>query len=364
MAGRSVRHRSAPARNLGYATALAVLAFCGLVAAQGPSGTSAFSKDDLQVSVSASDQYAAGGAARVYRHVRYARTPAGEAARSLARFNRRRSLVAAAAPAIAGRNFEQNPGDLTYQGGQTVEFAASHAVFLNLGGACTIASCWGDPEGFLADLSRSNLIHVVDQYVGLPFDRRYTVGSRAVVTGALPGSPLSESDLIAILHAVVVQTGQAGYGNIYHLFLPPGVDTCFDAPFNDSCYSPDNFGTFGFCAYHDSVTFGDVGHVLFTVEPYQNVNGCADPPGGPNGQLADSTDDTLSHETIETITDPDGDAFWNMSNFVMFGEEIADECLFLGPDGNISEPTFFMGRKLYRVQSEYSNNRHACVITP
>jgi hypothetical protein len=44
--------------------------------------------------------------------------------------------------------------------------------------------------------------------------------------------------------------------------------------------------------------------------------------------LIDSTNDTLSHELIEAITDPDLDAWWNSIGFGMFGEEIADECLF------------------------------------
>ena len=128
--------------------------------------------------------------------------------------------------------------------------------------------------------------------------------------GALPTTPLLESDLIAILHGVVAKTGASGYGHIYHLFLPPGVDTCFDPPDNNICYSPDNFATFAFCAYHDSVTYTDLGHVLFTVEPWQGPgSGCEDSPvGAPNSQLIDSTDDTLSHELFETISDPDGDA--------------------------------------------------------
>ncbi len=364
MADRTPARQCAGTRNLGYATLLAVLASWGVVAAQSPGGTSVFRTDDRQVALSPADRDAAALATRVYRHAQYARTQAGQAARGLAKFDRHRRWSGASPGRFAGWSFQQNPGDVTFQGGQTVEVASSQAVFVNPGQACTIAGCWGDPESFLTDLGRSDFIHLVDQYVGLWADRRYTLGSRAVVTDALPASPVSESDLIAILHAVVLETGQTGYGHVYHLFLPPNVDTCLDAPAGDQCYSPDNQSTFVFCAYHDSVTFADVGHVLFTVEPYQNVTGCADPPGGPNGQLADSANDTLSHELFETITDPDGDAFWNGSNFALYGEEIGDECLFLGPDGVIAEPTFVIGRKLYRVQSEYSNARHACAIAP
>ena len=71
---------------------------------------------------------------------------------------------------------------------------------------------------------------------------------------------------------------------------------------------PDNLKSFAFCAYHGGATFRDIGHVLYSVEPFQGVEGCSSRPGAPNGQLADSTNNVLSHETFETITDPDGDA--------------------------------------------------------
>ena len=334
----------------------------------GQSKTSSFSNDDLRISVSDTDRSSAAGAVRVYTHIKYARTPAGTAARSnaAAASRRSRAVSAAAEAEIARDDFTQNPADVTNQGGPTVPFAVSHAVYLNPGGECTIASCWGNPESFLENVGESDFIHVLDQYAERHGHHRYTVGRRAVLTGALPASPISESELIAILHGVVASTGAGGYGNIYHLFLPPGVDTCFDAPYNNLCYSPDNLTTFYFCAYHSSVTYTDLGHVLFTVEPWQGPGShCEDSAvGAPNSQLIDSTDDTLSHELFETISDPDGTAWWNTASYLFYGEEIADECLFIGPDNYFIEPTFPMNGHLYRVQSEYSNNRHACAISP
>ena len=83
-------------------------------------------------------------------------------------------------------------------------------------------------------------------------------------------------------------------------------------------YSPDNPATFAFCAFHASVNFSDVGHVLFTVEPFQNVPGCAVGKPSPNGVLVDSTASVLSHQLIETITDPDGDAWWITNDLDLF----------------------------------------------
>jgi hypothetical protein len=103
---------------------------------------------------------------------------------------------------------------------------------------------------------------------------------------------------------------------------------CFDNTFT-VCYSPDIPASFVFCAYHNSVDFKDIGHVLCSVEPYQNVPGCGVRPGTPNGHLIDSTNNSLSHETTETITDPDGTAWINSTLVVLSGAEIGDECSFL-----------------------------------
>lgn len=334
------------------------------LSAFGQSNSSAFRSDDLQVRVNDADRAAALNTIHVYKHAYFARTPAGRAARHEAAPSR--SASAKSVFQLSGTGFTQDPGDVTFQGGPTIQFAVSHAVFVNPGGTCSIAGCWGDPERFLDDVGGSDFIRLVDQYTGITAHNRYAVGNRAVLTDPIAENPLLESDLIAILHGVVAQTGDTGYGHIYHLFLQPGTDTCFDPPNNNVCYSPDVPATFAFCAYHDSVTFPDFGHVIFTVEPFQGPgSGCEDSPvGAPNGQLADSTDDTLSHELFETISDPDGTAWFNLSNLALLFNEIGDECLFIGPDGFLAEPTFRVDNHLYRVQSEYSNAKHACAISP
>jgi hypothetical protein len=58
--------------------------------------------------------------------------------------------------------------------------AAKHeaTVYVNLGSSpscSTIATCWGNPHGFLHDLGKSDFIYVADQYVGRTEDDRYRV---------------------------------------------------------------------------------------------------------------------------------------------------------------------------------------------
>jgi hypothetical protein len=236
----------------------------------------------------------------------------------------------------------------------------SHPIYLDGSGACD-ASCWGDPERFLQDLGRSDFVHLVDEFVGAQRDNRYTV-----VPGKKTSEPhstlITDEDLLGVVHAAALAAGGTGYGHVYHVFLAPGTDLCFDSTYS-TCYSPDNWATFYFCAYHSSVDFPDIGHVLYTAEPYQNVPGCRVRPGSPNGQLVDSTNSVLSHEVFEAITDPDGDGWWNSTNNALFFAENGDECSFVA--GPYFDPSLWSaGGRIYATQPEYSNTRHTCVTKP
>jgi hypothetical protein len=341
-------------RNSVLTALVGLLAICAGLAARA---------EDKPITPGAADDKAASEAKRSTFHPTPARTPAG------AKYGREASSStrpASAAEANEGDG-QQYIGDLSYQGGMVVEQAQSHAVYvLNKAVGCVSFSCWGNPERFLRDLAESDFIHITDQYVGLDSNDRYTDGGNAKVSFTLPSVPLTDLNVLAVVHAVASLTHQTGYSHIYHVFLPLGTDECFNAT-DTVCYSPDNPSTFAFCAYHSSADFGDIGHVLYSVEPYQNVPGCNDSPHSPNGQLADSTNDTLSHELFETITDPDGDAWWNSASAALFQQEIGDECVFLlftptAVYGN--PPTFNIGGRKYAVQTEYDNYSHSCNTEP
>jgi hypothetical protein len=316
------------------------------------------------ITPSAADHAAAGGAKRSALHPMPANPPAavkyaGAANAAAGAANATAGAASAASPFQSGRI--RYPGDLSYQGGAFVDHVQSHALYVN----CK-SSCWGNPEGFLQDLGGSDFIHITDQYVGRYDNNRYTVGGHASIILTLPKVPLTDLDMLAVVHAVASQTHQTGYNHIYHVFLPPGIDECFDNTYT-TCYSPDNPSTFYFCAYHSSADFSDIGHVLYSVEPYQNVGGCDVAPGSPNGQLVDSTNNVLSHELFESITDPDGTAWWNTASNALYGNEIADECSFIifPPGAVYFDPSVFnISGKRYAVQPEYNNSSHACTVQP
>ena len=350
-----------------FATAISAFALTGALAQES-------SQDAVKSGPTAADRAAAEEATVVYRHAKPANTQAGTTLKNsdIATANER-GVSASESRETSGESSEDEqlrfPGDLAFNGGAIVAFAESHAIFLLPHGTCPIAVCWGDPEGFLRDLAHSEFIHVADQYVGLFASNRYTVGSHTKI-GYVPTpvtAPLTDHDMRAIVHFVASATGQTGYGHVYHVFLPPGQDECFtplNPAGNAACYSPDNPNNFFFCGYHSHVNFKDIGHVLYTVQPFQNVDGCNVKPGTPNGQLVDSTNNTLSHELFETITDPDGSAWFNFTSVALGGAEIGDECsffVFVPPTSFFFDPsTFRIGGHKFAVQPEYSNADHAC----
>ncbi len=263
-------------------------------------------------------------------------------------------------PAIQPPGFY--PDDVSNPANRPTIFDADHhPIYINMS-----PSHWGNPGMFLTDLGRSNFIHLLDQYVGNSANNRYTLGTSFLATYPVPANhTIKDSDLYPLLHAAAASQG-SGLEHIYHVFLPKGVDICVDAA---NCYSPDISKTFTFCAYHGYVTFKDaVGHVLYTVEPYQDVAGCqARPTGTPNGQLTDSTDDTLSHEVFETISDPDLTAWYVHALTFSNGNEIGDLCVRAAvfPGKNIYSfyGNVVLNGHLYSVQPEYSNQFHGCVYS-
>lgn len=358
-------------RMLASAGAMVLVAMMGAVNAQEFSST---------INVTAQDHYMASLARNARHHGLSAHTPAATARPRKEVFNMHSAAASAAATAAdpaADAGGIRYPGDLEYQGGPTLSSMRNHLIYVNLSSstACsTVATCWGNPRQFLSDLGQSNMIHIVDQYVGANGNGRYTVSNHTVnVNYPDPldnTKPYTDADMTAIVHAVVShqEEPQTGYENEYHIFLVPGQQECFDSTFS-VCYSPFIPASWIFCAYHGSADFPDIGHVIYSVEPYQNVFGCSTRPNGAHGQLADSTNDVLSHETFESITDPDLNAWWNSIGGGMNGEEIGDECVFLSFDANgnflysdASDAT--LNGRSYIVQPEYDNAQHGCTTMP
>lgn len=238
-----------------------------------------------------------------------------------------------------------SPFDLTYFGGPVLTRSRSHNVYVN---CADPASCWGTgpltPGTFLSDLNQSQFIRVVNEFIHVDARGRFPV-SELKTRATFANHTATLGDIFSILAGAVERTGKSGYEHVYHVFLPEGTDMCID---EQTCYSPDDPSRWIFCAFHGPVDFGST-HVLFSVEPYQFVDGCAFPGQTPHGVI-DATASTLSHELLESVTDPDLNAWFN----VLFGLENADICFAFATNQR-------MGKNEYVVQSEYSNKAHGCV---
>ncbi len=271
-------------------------------------------------------------------------TVAMRVSHNLPTVERRVSPISFSAP---GTNPVNSPFDLTYFGGPVLNSAKSFNLYVNC--ADGPLACWGSqsltPGTFLRDLDHDNFIQLVNEFINSDARGQFPVAEMST-TATFAHNTATINDVLGIVLSAVNHTRETGYTAVYHVFLPEGTDMCIDAT---TCYSPDNFDTFAFCAFHSSVDFGGNRHVLFSVEPFQATPGCELPGQTPHGTI-DATASTLSHELLETITDPDGNAWFNG----LFGFENADTCSSFGSNQRIGAHDYF-------VQSEYSNFKHACI---
>jgi hypothetical protein len=231
------------------------------------------------------------------------------------------------------------------------------------GKTCATEKCWGDPEEFLKALTGSPLAGVAQQYTNGAATAYTFGGSVAVKYHLAYSNTFYNNDLFTILAAAYKHFKATGLNAQYHIFLPPGIDTCFDQ--YGICYSPDNLNSFAFCAYHSAVQAAKGVYIVYSVEPYQNATvnvggkklyACQDQiePKGVN-RLQSGTASTLSHESFEAWSDPLPNTGWFNASY---GEEIGDVCAYAF---NANET---MGGNSWYVQQEYSNTYHGCADTP
>ncbi len=274
--------------------------------------------------------------------------------------------VAAAFPAPVA----WNPDNLINNGGYCgtygcntygVATATITDIFVN----CTGDQCWGSGVSgnifaYQNALNASNFINITNQYVQDTATNRYPLDGTfwyySGVTGPVPSGftnqVLTDGYIQGLVTgAVNADGGKQGYNEIYHVFIPNGMDVCFDSTYS-VCYSPDNWNAFYFCGYHGSFDTG-TGHVLYTVEPYDNVGGCV----ASGMRKVDAQVSVLSHETFETITDPDPNTQWFEPSGSSYGE-IGDYCAW-----HIFHFALTTGNA-FNTQLEYDNHKNACTAVP
>lgn len=178
-------------------------------------------------------------------------------------------------------------------------------------------------------------------------------GFWAVSTNApTSGQTVSDAQVQALI-ASGLTSGALTFDNstLYAVFSGPGVNL------------GGGFGT-QYCAYHGRFTSN--GHdVKYAVMPrdYDFPSACSALSGSPNHDFAaDAEVNTLAHETEETTTDEDLNAWFDRS-----GEENADKCAWTFGQtyttSNGSVANMNLGGKDYLVQQNWVNSGHGgCLV--
>lgn len=176
---------------------------------------------------------------------------------------------------------------------------------------------------------------------------------------------LDDAQLTTEIGSVVASHGFAhDFGHIYPLFTPKGVESCFYAgnPSNQACSINPTSST-AFCAYHSysGSTGAPTVYANMPFPIYQsatNYSCTAEGLGGgiqsPNGDTdADVEVSPLSHEMSEAITDPELNAWYDIS-----GNENGDDCAYIYGALSGTPGAYYnqvVGGGHYLTQEEFSN---------
>jgi hypothetical protein len=273
---------------------------------------------------------------------------------------------------------------VAYHGGPVMRNATIHTVFWSPGGyrfsgapGPGILGYQGLIQQFLADAahdsgSTSNVFSVLNQYGDGSGNGSYTLRYNPAVDSVTDTHPYpaasdqcpSPSGTATCVSDLQIQqeldrligpgtAGQRGLSNVWFVFLPPDVDTCLSL---GSC------ATNAYAGYHSLFDLGH-GPTVYAVIPDPLLELTPPPGSDPEGNPeAEATVDTVAHEAVEALTDPDGTGWMDPNGF-----EAADKCetgpqegtpLGSAPDG--SPYNQVINGHEYLIQDIWSNARDGC----
>jgi hypothetical protein len=213
---------------------------------------------------------------------------------------------------------------------------------------------------FFRDIGGSGLYGVAPQYyqrsgtTTSSIANRSTFGGAFVDTSSYPAPVLTDANIQAEVVKVMRSKGwTGGIGHQFFVFTGKNEISCAGA-ICSNVY---------FCAYHGSFVSGGK-EILYANQPYATTlpAGC-NAPTSPNGDLAaDSTINVVSHELIETVTDPSvGDSRYAWQD--TSGQEIGDKCNFVFGRTDSGGADLRVNGHGYIVQSEWSNRVSGCSMS-
>jgi hypothetical protein len=153
----------------------------------------------------------------------------------------------------------------------------------------------------------------------------------------------------------------------YFLLTPPHVESCFSANPStnfDGCSAGEPSPFRAFCAYHQNTALPTM--LFYANDPYDADNPRCQDGNNPNGISDGEINGGLSHEHVESITDPIPNDAWTNGSGANQGLEVGDQCNRvrgnpLGTAPNGAEYNQVINGHFYWYQEEWSNLTHSCV---
>jgi hypothetical protein len=191
---------------------------------------------------------------------------------------------------------------------------------------------------FLAQFGTTGEYNTITQYYD--FAGSVQLGTLTTTYWIDNSTPPTNVTDAAVQAEVIKATGQVGLdaSTVYEVFLPPASYASFGT--YDSCGGPN----LTFCAYHGNFSSGGV-DVKYASMPYPSCGGCQ----WFGWTVAQNFEHFACHETRESATDPDGNAWYDRQ-----GNEADDKCAW--------SPSPFLVNG-YGYQDEWSNVAQGCVQT-
>ena len=276
--------------------------------------------------------------------------------------------------------FDATFQNLDYNGGPVMASNTNYTVYWAPSGAPAYPSDYrAGVDQYLGDLAHdsggtANVDSVATQYndsSGHFANYASVFAGRLVDTDPYPGSGCTGATVC--LTDAEIQTELSNYltahglprdrAHEYFLLTPPGVESCFDAGGSQGCSAGSSVNP-TYCAYHGNSFVGG-GEFIYSNDPYVTGNFACDDGNHPNGTGDGALEGGLSHEHVESITDPEPNNAWTDFGGFTPGE-IGDKCAGtlgtpLGTTAGGASYNQVVNGHFYWYQTEWSNQGAGCL---
>jgi hypothetical protein len=278
-----------------------------------------------------------------------------------------KALGIVTARAAHAASTSRGAGNLKYHGGPVEHTNTTYAIYWVPSGYSMQSGYSTVMNQFFTDVGAdsgktTNVYYTGTQYSDGSGNVQYSssFSGSYTDTSPLPASGCTDSDTSVCLTDAQEQAEikkditaagwTAGPNKEFFLFTAKGIGSCLSSSECAFTY---------YCAYHSWAGSGS-SQILYANMPYADTVPSACGTGQkPNGSDADDTINVTSHEHNETITDENGNAWYDSA-----GYEDGDKCAWIfgaASGSNGAEYNQTINGHHYYLQEEYSNHDRTCI---